>query len=137
MSTKVYASLEDARVAQFELRRKALEAIPELSADDILKSFRRELRSVAIDGFGTLYFYFPLNITEQMAVQEKVGDDGRMTASGIVKSLILLARNSDGSQKFKDEHFEALMDAPAAAIVAFARAAIHTYAVNEASVEKK
>lgn len=140
MSTAQLLAFDAERAAarvQGEAKRKAFAAIPEISAEDILKSFQRELRSVAIEGFGAVYFYYPLNITEQFAVHEKIGDDGRMTAPAMVRSLILLARNSDGSLKFKDEHFDALMNAPASAIVAFAKAAIHTYSISEASVEKK
>lgn len=117
--------------------KKALDAIPEVSADEIVRSLQRELRSVAVDGFGTLFYYHPMNIAEQFAIQAKVGDDGTMSAPALVDALIVLARNSDGSQKFSAEHFDALMNAPAKAICQFANAAIHTHSIRGDSIEKK
>jgi pyrroloquinoline quinone (PQQ) biosynthesis protein C len=112
-------------------------AAPELSADEILAGFTRELRSVAVQGFGTVHYYYPLSVTEYFSFRSKVDEDDSMTASNMVKTIIEFARNADGSQKFKPEHFDALMNAPTAAVTKLAGVLVGTHGFSVASAEKK
>jgi hypothetical protein len=108
-------------------------AAADLSAEDILASLKRELRSVSDPVFGTVYYY-PLSVSEYFAFRSKVDADDSMTALNMAKSIVEFARNKDGSLKFKPEHATALLDAPPAAVYKLASTLI---GFNLAAVEKK
>ena len=117
-------------------KKAAYDAIPEISTTDILASFKRELRSVSVEGFGKVYFYHPMSIAERCELEEKI-ESGALSAAGMVHSVIALALNGDGSRKFSAEHFQALMDAPQAAIAVLANSLLQTHKISVPSVEKK
>jgi hypothetical protein len=112
-------------------------ATPELSAEDILAGFKRELRSVAVAGFGTVYYYYPLSIAEYFDFRSKIEEDDAMTARNMVNSIISFARNSDGSLKFKPEHADALLQAPPDSVTKLATTVIGSHRFSVASAEKK
>lgn len=115
-------------------RRRALAEAPEMSTDDILAGFKRELRSVSVPGFGKIYCYRP-GIVEAVELQEKADKDG--TARSMVHTIIALARNSDGSLKFKPEHEEALLQAPSDVITQLVNALVESFRFTVVSAEKK
>lgn len=124
-------------LAEAEAIAAERKAAPELSAEDILAGFTRELRSVAVDGFGTVHYYYPVSVTEYFSFRSKVDEDESMTARNMVKTIIEFSRNSDGSQKFKPEHFDALLNAPTSAVVKLAGVLVGTHGFTVASAEKK
>lgn len=138
MSTKQHGSLQSALIANIsEARQKAADDVPEISADEILESFKRELRYVTVDGFGAVYYYHPISVAEHLAINSKIGADGALTASGIVDAIIAHARNKDGSLKFNASHAAQLMEAPTAPVLRLANALIRTHKITLASAQKK
>ena len=118
-------------------RRKALEEAPELTAEQILDGFKRELRSVAVEGFGKVYYYYPMSVAEHLELREKIGDGDETTAAKMVQAIIAFARNGDGSLKFKPEHASALLQAPDTSVLKLAALVVHSHGFSIASAEKK
>lgn len=139
MSTAQAVSYQDelaAARATAAARRKELAEAPEMSVDDILAGFKRELDSVSVPGFGKVYFY-PLSIAEYVDLQEQISEDGTTTARNMVRTIIALARNSDGSLKFKREHEATLLEASFSSVGKLAGALVQSVRFTLASAEKK
>jgi hypothetical protein len=117
-------------------KKAELDAVPELSTEEILAGFTRELREVKVAGFGKVYYYHPMSVAEHLELQSRLDGDGATTAANLVQTIIALARSSDGSPKFKAEHAQALIDAPSASIFKLASTMMGSH-VALASAEKK
>lgn len=118
-------------------RRKAWEEAPELSVEEILESFKRELRSVSVPYFGRVYYYHPMSVAERVDLESKIDSAGGATAANIAQAIIAVVRNSDGSQKFSAEHATALLDAPADAFMRLAESVIQSHRFTLVAAEKK
>lgn len=139
MSAKAIAFKDDlARAREIAAeRRRALEEAPELTAEEIIKGFSQELRCVSVDGFGKVYFYDPMGADEGLQIREKLGDGSSTTAAMMAEAIIVRARNSDGTQKFKPEHAAGLLKAPTKSLMELAAAVVNTHRFSVASAEKK
>lgn len=134
-----HSNLRDAVVSVMDRQKqKEAEASPELSVEEILAGFKRELRSVSVDGFGRVHYYYPLNLAERFASESKIKPDGTIEARGVVETLIQLVRNADGSLKFGEQHVDALVECtPPEAALELWRTIIPSHHISVVSAEKK